>query len=82
LKIRDLNLEEKKVELENTNFTIGSCVEVYTIIMLNDQLKNIHGWQPAKIKESKGDFCLVDLYINGALQSKIVEKNLIRNTIK
>jgi len=67
---------------EQKNLSIGSHVEVYTIIMLNDQLNNINGWQPAKIKELRGDFCLVDLYINGALQSKIVERKFIRNAIK
>jgi len=82
LKIRELNFDENKYNSNSSDLILGSNVEVYSIIMLNDQLKNIHGWQPARIKEFRGDFCLVDLYMNGALQSKIVEKKFIRNAIE
>lgn len=78
--IRDLKFNENSQNSQDIED--GSDIEVYSNIMLNEIFNNIHGWQPGKVREIKGNFCLVDINTNGNVQSMIADKKFIRKINK
>jgi hypothetical protein len=67
LKIK--SVDENKIDQE---FAKGEEVEVY------EEIQGYEGWAPARVKEIKGEFFLVEFKNTGKTQTKIMTRNNIR----
>ena len=67
MKIKSVD-ENKK----DQDFAKGEEVEVY------EEIQGYEGWAPARVKEIKGEFFLVEFKFSGKTQTKIMTRNNIR----
>ncbi len=63
------SVDENKIDQE---FAKGEEVEVY------EEIQGYEGWAPARVKEIKGEFFLVEFKNTGKTQTKIMTRNNIR----